>query len=250
MLNRKIKYIEKQSKSLKTSDIPEIIDGIYNYCDRWCEHCLQKQKCSIFHLESESKNDKSKSEKDLSRIAEIFALTMDLLTELTDEDEIDIFEIEDLEFEDHKLGEVEVLANSYGSEIYQWMDKNSEIFKNQILLFENINEQNAKNIRQAIKTIDYYSLLIGAKTHRAYVNDVFVDESHEISEFQNDQSGSAKVAIISIDNSIIALDTILGSFLDCEKDTLNLLAKLQKIKRMILLEFPKAMSFIRPGFDS
>ena len=58
------------------------------------------------------------------------------------------------------------------------MDNNSEIFQNQILLFESINEKNAENIRQAIKTIDYYSLLIGAKIHRAFVKDVFIDEAH------------------------------------------------------------------------
>ena len=71
-----------------------------------------------------------------------------------------------------------------------------------------------------------------------------------IPESQSDQCGSAKVAILSIDKSIVALDTILGNIPDSEKDTLNLLAKLQKIKRMMLLEFPQAMSFIRPGLDS
>ncbi len=246
MLKSKISNIPSL---LNNNELPELVDGIYNYCDRWCEYCLQKQKCSVFHLESEEKSNASKSKRDLSRISEIFALTMNLLDELAGEEEINIFEIDGLELEEHSLGDIEKLANSYGTEIYHWLDNNSEIFQNQILLFENINEQNAENIRQAIKTIDYYCLLIGAKVHRAFVKDVFVDDTQEFSEIQNDNCGSAKVAIISIDKSIESLDIILTSFPDCEKDTLNLLAKLQKIKRLILEEFPKAMSFIRPGFD-
>lgn len=250
MFNNNIHISNKNLILLNKNETNSIVDGIYNYYDRWCEHCLQKDKCSVFHLEEESKNNLSKGEKDLSKIADIFALTIDLLDELSDEAEIDIFEIEDLEFEKHKLGEIEKLANSYGKDIYHWLDNNSDIFRNQILLLEDINKQSAIDIRHAIKTIDYYSLLIGAKTHRAFVKDVFVSESNMISESQSDQNGSAKVAILSIDKSIDALDIILGDFPDCEIDTLNLLAKLQRIKRLILLEFPQAMSFIRPGLDS
>ncbi len=250
MLNSEIKFLNNQPNLLNNSEISALIDGIYNYCDRWCEQCSQTQCCSVYHLESESKNNTTKGEKDLNRIAEIFALTMDLLDELADEEEINIFEIEDLEFEEHKLGKIEMLANSYGTEIYQWMDKNSELFQKQILIFEDINIQSADNIRQAINAIDYYSLLIGAKIYRAFVKDVFIDELHEIPEFQNDQYGSAKVAIISIDNSIEALGVILGSFQECEEDILNLLAKLQKIRRKLYKEFPNVMCFIRPGFDT
>ena len=77
MLNSKINTLNNNHNSQTNSAMPVMVDGIYNYCDRWCEHCLQKQKCSsIYYLEFESKNNSSKSEKDLSKIGEIFALTM------------------------------------------------------------------------------------------------------------------------------------------------------------------------------
>ncbi len=32
---------------------PDLIPGIYNYCDRWCERCTYTSRCLQFQVESE-----------------------------------------------------------------------------------------------------------------------------------------------------------------------------------------------------
>ncbi|OLB60928.1 MAG: hypothetical protein AUI11_11855 [Acidobacteria bacterium 13_2_20CM_2_66_4] len=64
---------------------------------------------------------------------------------------------------------------------------------------------------------------------------------------QNDWNGSAKIALISLDRSEAAWRVIAqatsheeaGSLADAARD----------LRRLTLEKFPRAMSFIRPGFD-
>ena len=32
---------------------PDMIPGIYNYCDRWCERCAYTSRCLQYQIESE-----------------------------------------------------------------------------------------------------------------------------------------------------------------------------------------------------
>lgn len=32
------------------------IDGLYNYCDRWCERCLLTARCRVFAFEEQRKH--------------------------------------------------------------------------------------------------------------------------------------------------------------------------------------------------
>ena len=35
------------------ADNPDLIDGIYNYCDRWCERCPFTSRCLVYATEAD-----------------------------------------------------------------------------------------------------------------------------------------------------------------------------------------------------
>ena len=39
---------------LKMANNPDFIPGIYNYCDRWCEHCPFTLRCMVYAMEKET----------------------------------------------------------------------------------------------------------------------------------------------------------------------------------------------------
>ena len=73
------------------------------------------------------------------------------------------------------------------------------------------------------------------------------DEDRDDDPVQNDWNGSAKVALISLERSEVAWRVIAQATADQVAATLADAAR--DLRRLALDEFPRAMSFIRPGFD-
>ena len=103
-------------------------------------------------------------------------------------------------------------------------------------------------VQESLEIAAHDALFISAKLHRALSggdpyerND---DESHPV---QNDWNGSAKVALISIERSEAAWRVIAGA--TGEETPAMLADELRNLKREVETVFPKAWSFVRPGFD-
>ena len=64
-----------------------------------------------------------------------------------------------------------------------------------------------------------------------------------------DMNGTAKIAAISVNNSINALNELYHAFPEFDKEISELLVLLGKIKNESDKEFPDCMSFKRPGLD-
>ena len=105
-------------------------------------------------------------------------------------------------------------------------------------------------VRQALEIVGWDAYFIGAKVHRAFDGrDRFQhdDEDCDSDPVQNDWNGSAKVALISLERTEVAWRVIGDATGDNEASALADTAG--TLRRTVLDEFPKAMSFIRPGFD-
>ena len=105
-------------------------------------------------------------------------------------------------------------------------------------------------IVEALDIVAHDSAFIGAKVHRAlhgrdrseHGEDAFEDDA-----VQNDWNGSAKVALISVERSETAWQTIAAASSD---PVATILAdQLADLRRLIIEAFPQAKSFVRPGFD-
>ena len=107
----------------------------------------------------------------------------------------------------------------------------------------------AKEIGYAMETICWYMSQLPAKLTRAYVGLVEFGETTE-DPIQSDFNGSAKVALIGIENSFPAWEVILAYFPQTEKECWSFLVLLDKIRKRILVDFPNVREFVRPGFDA
>ena len=105
------------------------------------------------------------------------------------------------------------------------------------------------SVRDAFEIGSWDCHLIAAKLHRALSgrdaaeHDGFTEDD----PIQNDWNGSAKVALISLDRSIVAWNKIAATTADA--DAAAIAERLQALRMDVQRAFPNARRFVRPGFD-
>jgi hypothetical protein len=105
-------------------------------------------------------------------------------------------------------------------------------------------------VREALEIVGWDAYFIGAKVHRALDGlDRFQhdEEDGDDDPVQNDWNGSAKVALISLERTEVSWRIIGDATGDSEASALA--DAVGTLRRVVLQQFPKAMSFVRPGFD-
>jgi hypothetical protein len=102
---------------------------------------------------------------------------------------------------------------------------------------------------EALDVVTHDWAFVSAKVHRALHgrDGDRHDEDRDDDPVQNDWNGSAKVALISLERSEAAWRVIVQATAD--EVAATLLEAVAKLRRLALNEFPRAMSFTRPGFD-
>jgi hypothetical protein len=241
------------------------IQGIYNYCDRWCERCTFTRRCAVYEHTSELPPE----ELDMSnkafwaRIAENFTKAQQLLEKAAEEIGVDL-EATSLEQEEHlerpdrlqletRKHSLSLLTLQYSKAARDWLKTQPgmldrlENLKTQLTLgveSEQAAKQETGMIRDSLAVIQWYLVFIHVKLSRA-----LVEQSARSGEDDRLCDGTAKIALLAIDRSIHSWTALFEILPDQEDHFLRILAMLQRIKAMALQEFPHAMSFIRPGFD-
>ena len=240
--------IEKYKQKIKEiAKNDQIISGIHNYCDRWCEKCTKTANCSVFLMEN-AETDKTNdinNEEFWNKLSVIFEATFEMITEEAEKRGIDLNSIETepvkTEFNETKLQKTSV---NYGMKIINWLEANEDFIKEKAEGFLLINEEKLVTFTDAIEVIQWYSLFISAKTHRA-TSPMEFDSEFEL----EDKLGSTKIALIAIDRSIEALSFLYNEFSEKEDEILNFLFLLSQIKKGLETKYPNAQDFKRPGFD-
>src|SRR5881628_160634 len=83
---------------------PDLISGIYNYCDRWCERCPLSSRCLLYATEQED-DDNSPESRDIQneafwkKLGSIFQETREMIMEWAQEEGVDLNEIKEDEDE-------------------------------------------------------------------------------------------------------------------------------------------------------
>ncbi|MCU0240184.1 MAG: hypothetical protein MUC29_12145 [Pyrinomonadaceae bacterium] len=221
----------------------DFIPFIHNYCDRWCERCTFSSRCVVFAKEQELTD----AEKDIENeaywrnIANNFAEATQMLKQMAEERGIDLDAIDYDEIEaERKLKREKVVKEELTKLTRDYYKQVSKLLETDSL-FTQIDEQT----RQEMFAIIYwYQYFISAKLQRALNS---VDDDNFDEDFLRDCDGSAKIALIAIERSIMAWTNLINqeNFTQI-KPTISLL---NKIKQITKEKFPNAMDFIRPGFD-
>ena len=223
---------------------PDLISGIYNYCDRWCERCPLTSRCLVFATEQED-ND-SPASRDISneafwkKLGSIFQETREMIAGWARDAGVDLTEplVED-ELRRHRkrhLVDNHPLTKSgkhYANAATDW--------------FRQFDEQGNKDVEDAREVIQWYQYQIAVKTIRALSGRR--EELEEDPELPKDSDGSVKVALIGIDRSIAAWRMMQLSLPEHVDSIVPLILQLEMLRNRLEHGFPEAREFIRPGFD-
>jgi hypothetical protein len=255
---------------------PDHIIGIYNYCNRWCEKCSFTSRCLLFAQEKEDMDSSIQDEHDVNnekfwkKIHDNFQLTLDMIGKEAERMGIDLeAHSEDQEslqqekdyFEAASRHPITIEAKDYMLKVKVWFDNNPnrfnlkwKEFEQQIRINpENDNpEQEAQIIHDAIDVVKWYFMQISVKISRAF-NSRFMEEEEnaylDMGDIPGDADGSAKVALIGMDDSMGAWAILLKHLPEEEESILGFLMRLEKLRKSVEKEFPKARKFHRAGFD-
>lgn len=245
---------EKIKDLLKKQDNSRFISGIYNYCDRWCERCKFTSRCPSYSINMELENNNFSSDNEnrnvWKEIRAIFKANADILGEMEKELNIGV----DEEFKCFEPGEKQTkgdhyplieLAKEYSIKVIGWLEKNLEIFSD-LSNEASENQKNKSKLNEAIEVIQWYSIFISAKIHRALSG---VGKDYNSPDLMYDVDGSAKIALVAIEKSISSFEIVFQSLQEMEDDALFFLSLLSRTKALVNKTFPEAVKFKRPGFD-
>jgi hypothetical protein len=227
---------------------PELISGVYNYCDRWCERCPLTSRCLVYATEQED-NDSPRSrdirnEAFWRKLSALFQETRELIITWSQEAGFDLNGNSDDDDSRSKRKRQLVDNHPLTKAGKKYANAASDWFRE----FDQTVE--ACDLEDAREVIQWYQYQIAVKTMRALSGrKEELEEDPEIMDFPKDSDGSAKVALIGIDRSMAAWRMMQLSLPDRVESIVPLILQLERLRLRVEKSFPQARDFIRPGFD-
>jgi hypothetical protein len=262
-----------RKSQISNPDDPRFIEGIYNYCDRWCERCPFTSRCMLYSMEEEDRDDPAahdiNSEAFWNKLAEIFKQTHEMIATMAAERGIDLesLDVEPAREEKNrrkartKSNPLARSAEQYAKLVSEWFDReypdseqerDADPTLGDLPLVDFDAQDRASNIRDAIEVIRWYQFQIAVKIMRGLMrDDPEEEEEQEEAEaaLQSDSDGSAKVALIGTERSISAWERLRELLPEKTDSIMPMMLHLEQLRRATEQAFPKAQSFVRPGFD-
>lgn len=252
-------------------DDSKFIDGIFNYCDRWCERCCFTSRCRVFDqvVELTPEEMDISNKKFWDGISKNLMEAKQLLGEAAEKHGFDIEKLTKTEVEEFEIkrqqsrkiikeSELGKLAKSYITIANKWLKNNEHIreIQNDVLQQMDLGLQSdeetlayVQTIKDCLEIVQWYLFMIGVKFNRALSGKLDDNGWEEDNGFQKDSDGSAKIAIISTQRTFDAWLKLFELLPNQQENLIPILSLLQKILKRGEEEFPNAKNFIRPGFD-
>jgi hypothetical protein len=261
---------------VKTNEMPDetddarFIEGIFNYCDRWCERCSFTSRCMLYAMEDEDRDDPAthdiNSEAFWAKLTSIFKQTREMISTMAAERGIDLesIDLENVQEENDRLREeseshpLSQSAEQYIKMVNVWFDReypqseqdlNADPIPTDSLSIDFEAQDRASQIQDAIDVIRWYQFQIAVKIIRGLMNDPEEDDDETEVTAQRDSDGSVKVALIGMERSISAWARLKDLVPDKSSGILLMMVHLEQLRRGTEQRFPDAMNFVRPGFD-
>jgi ribosomal protein L22 len=237
--------IDRVKNLMKEQKCNNYITGIHNYCDGRCSQCPYTERCSSYSLNAEIDNLNQKDEENNEKQLEvILKATSEILEEELVKKGINLEEalslMDDTKLEQKPKHPLEKQAESYAEKVKRWLESNQIELESRIVAHSN------SGIEKDTETITWFQLFIPTKINRV-IKGMLNNENCNANHY--DAKGSAKIALIAIDECIGAWENILQNIPSKEDSILNLLRHLSKLRNELEDFIPDARAFVRPGFD-
>ena len=235
-------------------DSGRFIDGVYNYCDRWCERCPLTARCRLFAMEAEFEAAAESHDPENAAFWDSLELTLE---QAEGDDEFD-FELDEAELEEigRQREELErqkeehslfVESYDYATKVKAWFDARRDRFGAKGA--DSGRSSETVRLSDTVDVIHWYCFQIGAKSARA-LSTLLEEGPYAGDEELYDANGSAKVALLGIERSLAAW-MLLSRIVPEEKASIRPhVARLQRLRLQLGDLFPNARAFVRPGFDT
>ena len=231
----------------------DLIPGIFDFCDRWCEKCQLTQHCLFYSFSDKVDEDmlgKVDTEVFWEEFEVAFEATMKMLNEMAMEAGVQLLNPQEtaasLKVDEALMPELHPVAKTatnYGNWVEMW--------KRQHLEFLQTDPPSIPEIHPVTEVIFYYQHQIYVKIVQALgIDPSQATYEEEIQLLVAKKNGTAKVALIEIDRSIAAWGKISDFFPEEIDEILDILLVLIKLREQLEILFPFARTFIRPGFDA
>jgi hypothetical protein len=257
----------KQMRSKDLIELPDdanLIPGIYNYCDRWCERCAFSARCKVYLTERNEADDDPTS-RDLSnsafweKLASIFQETREMLATWAEEAGVDLSpaalaaaadqeKTEAREANAHPLSQT---AQAYARVVNEWFEQSSpelEAVSDTLDVSAEAAQDDRNDELDAAEVIRWYQLFIAAKIARGLISRAHEDE-YQSNEDPRDSDGSIKIALIAIDRSLSAWKLMADTVSERANSIRWFIVELERLRLSTEQTFPNAREFTRPGFD-
>nr|WP_319401921.1 hypothetical protein [uncultured Carboxylicivirga sp.] len=239
------KNIDRFKELMRTNNTSEYIAGIHNYCDGRCDKCKYSNRCSSYALNEEMSKAAGDENSSEDHLMMILKATTEFIEEELEKRGIDPVEkMNEISSCDAPINKekhpLELEAESYAEKVKRWLDSNQREMESRII-------SDNTHINKYFKSITWFQLFIPTKINRAL--NIFRG-GHNDSTDEYDSNGSAKAALLGIDESIWAWEKLMHEIPQKEDSILNILLHLSNIRTELENLLPKAREFKRPGFDT
>ena len=247
---------------------PKFIDGVYNYCDRWCERCHFQSRCRLY--------------RDTERMEAIASAGLDPKSAVDasadrepDDDETDTNEEAATGERAAFLAALEAATREPSPEEARRLDaaldrrsakeaahpltleagEYAQIARGLTVTLRSFLAHSADPVALAsLETIDHFSMMIAVKTRRAVGSWIALqepDDELDDDDFSRvDGNGCAKLVRLMIAESHDAWNVLMhiGS-VAADGVPVAMAKRLERLDAGLANAFPRAMSFVRAGFD-
>jgi hypothetical protein len=233
-------------------DKPTFIESIFNYCNRRCERCAFTERC-LLYSDLRDYEQRHPDRGPLEQAHDSFQECFRLLEQWCEREGVDFAQLkseaqsEQAQADMKRLDDavraepLQKLATTYTHAAFKLVDALSSARALRAWPLE---------VSEAIDTIAWNAGMVTTKVHRALHGLVGWDEATDEDALQNDWNGSAKVARLIVAESKNAWHVVMHAGAAAPDSPLTeLIALLDRIEAGLDNRFPRAMEFLRPGFD-
>jgi hypothetical protein len=224
---------------------PRLIPGIYNYCDGRCPRCPFTERC-LTYIDNHKLESAAIASSTVEVIGASLQGTLEIIAEVARREAIPLDQIEMAEDSEHLYPGAD--RHQHDPIVWRAREYGQLAWRVARALSGVVSVRSDTALNEAAGVIEWFSSLISSKVYRAIAG--AADEETSDYGVQSDFDGSAKVALLGIAESRRAWDVLMEAG-KATADGVPAQARkmLDALEGNLNARFPRAMDFVRPGFD-